>query len=372
MIRAAAQPSLVFSLLVSMLLAGCAAPGDPSPRHPVVPEKITDLTARQYGNAMDLTFTLPTRAVDREALPEPPSIEIYRVALPPGAVPDRKTNWQLAYMIPSERVDSYLRGEKIDFHDPLRTDDFARTAGSSVAYKMRARATKSRASEDSNVVRANIYPPPDEPRDARVSVTEPALIVTWADGTVPPGATPRGYRVYRTEIEPGEALAPQDASKAKLKMPLVLEGSSTTNEFRDSDFEFGTAYLYTVRTVAQFGADLVESADSSPVAVTPRDTFPPAAPSGLEVSVIPATDETPAYVELSWAISPEGDLGGYFVYRSNLEDTQGERISNEILPTPTFRDNSVMPGNRYYYRVSALDRSGNESPKSSAVQADVP
>jgi hypothetical protein len=205
-----------------------------------------------------------------------------------------------------------------------------------------------------------------------VSVTEPALIVTWADGTAPSGATPRGYRVYRSEIEPGESLAPQDASKAKLKMPLVLEGSSTANEFRDPHFEFGTAYLYTVRTVAQFGGDLVESGDSLAVAVTPRDIFPPAAPTGLEVSVVAATNETPAYVELSWAISPEGDLGGYFVYRSNLEDTQGERISTEILLSPTFRDNSVLPGNRYYYRVSAVDRSGNESPKSAAVQADIP
>ena len=372
MIRAAASSGLVVSFVMIILLAGCAAPGDPSPRRPVVPEKVTDLAARQYGSAMDLTFTLPTRATDREALAEPPSIEIYRAALAPGAVPDRKTNWRLVYTVPSERVDSYLTAESVDFRDPLSTEDFANAAGSSVAYRIRTRASKSRASEDSNVVRANVYPPPDAPRDVRVSVTEPALIVTWAAGTVPSGATPHGYRVYRGEIEPGEASAPQDASKAKLKMPLALEGSSTTNEFRDSHFEFGTAYLYTVRSVAQFGNDLVESADSSPVTATPRDIFPPAAPAGLEASVIPATNETPAYVELSWAISPEGDLGGYFVYRSNLEDTQGERINTEILLSPTFRDNSVLPGNRYYYRVSAVDRSGNESPKSSAVQADVP
>jgi hypothetical protein len=372
MMRAAAWSSLVFSFLLSMLLAGCAAPGDPSPRHPVVPEKVTDLVARQYGNAMDLTFTLPTRSIDREALAEPPAIEIYRAALPPGAVPDRKTNWRLVYTIPSERVDSYLTGEKVDFHDPLTADDFASAAGSSVAYRIRTRATRSRASEDSNVVLANAYPPPGEPRDVRVSVTEQALILTWADATVPSGATPHGYRVYRAEIEPGEESVPPEVSKAKLKMPLALDGSSTTNEFRDSRFEFGTGYLYTVRSVAQFGSDLVESADSSPVTVTPRDIFPPAAPTGLEVSVIPATNQTPAYVELSWAISPEGDLGGYFVYRSNLEDTQGERISTEMLLSPTFRDNSVLPGSRYYYRVSAVDRSSNESAKSPAVQADIP
>jgi hypothetical protein len=370
--RAVALSSLVFSFLIVMQLAGCAAPGDPSPRRPVVPEKVTDLAARQYGNAMDLTFTLPTRSIDREALAESPAIEIYRAALPPSAVPDRKTSWRLVYTIPSERVDSYLTGEKIDFHDPLATGDFAGAAVSSVAYKIRTRASKARDSEDSNTVRANVYPPPGEPVGVHVSVTEAALIVTWTDATVPAGATPHGYRIYRGEIEPGAESTTEDVSKVKLKMPLALEGSSSTNGFRDSHFEFGTAYLFTVRTVAQFGSDLVESEDSSPITVTPRDTFPPAAPTGLEVSVIPATNETPAYVELAWAISPEGDLGGYFVYRSNLEDTAGERISTEILLSPTFRDNSVLSGNRYYYRVSAVDRSGNESPKSSAAQADIP
>jgi fibronectin type 3 domain-containing protein len=105
---------------------------------------------------------------------------------------------------------------------------------------------------------------------------------------------------------------------------------------------------------------------------TPRDVFPPAAATGLEISIIPATNQTPAYVELSWAINSEADLAGYSVYRSEAEDAPGERINTEILPSPTFRDISVVSGKRYYYRVSALDRAGNESPKSSAVQADVP
>jgi hypothetical protein len=134
MIRAAALFGLVFSGLIMMQFTGCAAPGDPSPRRPVVPEKVTDLAARQYGNAMDLTFTLPTRATDREALAEPPTIEIYRAALPPGGVPNRRTNWRLVYTIPSEQVNSYLTGESVDFRDPLSAEDFAGAAGPSVAY----------------------------------------------------------------------------------------------------------------------------------------------------------------------------------------------------------------------------------------------
>jgi predicted phage tail protein len=189
---------------------------------------------------------------------------------------------------------------------------------------------------------------------------------------VPPGASSRAYRIYRGVLQSPQEKSSQAPSQAKNKAPLELAGSSPSTEFRDTHFEFGTPYVYSVRSVAQYGADFVESADSAPVQVTPRDTFPPAAPTNLEITIVSATNQAPAYIELAWAISPEADLAGYAVYRSNAEDSPGERITTEILPSPTFRDISVLPGRRYYYRVSALDRAGNESPRSSAVQADVP
>jgi hypothetical protein len=372
MIRAAATLTLAFCLFACALAAGCAAPGDPTARHPVVPLTVTDLAAQQYGNAFALTFTLPARSMDHDPLAEPPTIEIYRTSLPPGATPDKKTAWRLAYTIPSEQVDSYLKAGHIVFHDPLTADDFARAAGSVVAYKVRTRAAKARASADSNMVAARIYPAPGAPRDVHVEVMESALIVTWAETAMPAAASSHSYHVYRAVLESGQTNPPQDLSQAKLKAPLELEGSSPSTEFRDSHFEFGIPYIYTVRSVAQFGADTVESTDSAPAIVTPRDVFPPAAPTSLEIAIVPATLQAPAYVELSWAISPEGDLAGYSVYRSDAENAPGERVSTEILPSPTFRDISVQPGRRYYYRVTALDRSGNESPNSSAVAADIP
>jgi hypothetical protein len=372
MTRARAPLAFLSCVIAGALAAGCAAPGDPTARHPVVPVAVADLTALQYGNSFELAFTLPSKSMDREALAEHPAIEIYRAQLPPGTPPDKKTAWRLAYTIPSEQVDRYLKGEHIEFRDPLTADDFARAAGSSLAYRVRTRAVKARASADSNAVVARIYPAPEAPRELHVSVTESALIVSWAEPALPPGASSRTFRVYRGLAAPGQENAPQDISQAKLKSPLELEGPSPSNEFRDAHFEFGTSYLYTVRAVAQYGADLVESADSLPVVVTPRDTFPPAMPTGLEISIVPATGQAPSYIELSWGISPEGDLAGYAVYRSEAEDTPGERVSAEILLSPTFRDISVRPGRKYYYRVSALDRAGNESPRSSAVVADVP
>src|SRR6266853_1091301 len=139
MIRATAPRALAFSLLACALVAGCAAPGEPTARHPVVPVAVTDLGARQYGDAFALTFTMPARSMDREPLAEQPTIEIYRAQLPPGASPEKKTPWRLAYTIPSEKVDGYLKGGHIEFRDPLTADDFAQAAESSVAYKVRTR-----------------------------------------------------------------------------------------------------------------------------------------------------------------------------------------------------------------------------------------
>jgi hypothetical protein len=373
MSRAAAPVAFIFCFLTCALAAGCAAPGDPRPRHPVVPAAITDLAARQLGGAVVLTFSLPQQSTDHQSLAEPPAIEIYRAALSPGAAPDRKTPWRLVYTVPSERVDSYVNGDRIEFRDPLTPDDLGRAAGSPLAYRVRTRVVKSHASDDSNIITARIYSPPEAPRDPHVSVTETAIVVSWTE-PLNNGASPAtaGYRVYRAEVEPGKEPAPQDSSQVKLKFPATLEGSPSSLEFRDTHFEFGHTYVYTVRAVAQFGGDLIESADSAPAIATARDTFAPAAPQGLETAIVSATPQAPAYVELSWAISAEGDLAGYHVYRSDRDDTPGERIDREILPSPTFRDISVASGRRYFYRVSAVDRAGNESPLSSTVPVEVP
>jgi hypothetical protein len=373
MSRAASAPLACLPCLLALaLLGGCAAPGDPTPRHPVGPVAVRDLAARQSGPAVELSFTLPRESTDRELLAGPPSIEIYRVELAPGAALDRKTRWRLVYTIPQERTDTYAKGDRVEFRDPLTPEDLLRPAGAPLVYMVRTQASRQGASGDSNYVTVHIYPAPEGPGGLQASVTETAIALSWMDAAFPSGATPSGYRVYRAEVEPTQETSATDQSKANLKSPLEMLGSVSSHEYRDTQFEFGKTYLYTVRAVAQFGQEMVESADGAPAIVTPRDTFPPAAPMGLVAAVVPATPEAPAYVELSWAISPEGDLAGYRVYRGERDDTPGERMNAELLLSPTFRDISVMAGRGYSYRVSAVDRAGNESPLSSAVRAEVP
>src|ERR1700682_6728573 len=124
----AARVAYVTCVLACALMAGCAAPGEPTARHPVIPVAITDLAARQSGNVVVLTFGLPHQSTDRESLAELPTIEIYRAVLSPGASPNRKTPWRLVYTIPPERVDSYVIGDRVEFRAPLTPDNLGQSA----------------------------------------------------------------------------------------------------------------------------------------------------------------------------------------------------------------------------------------------------
>ena len=121
--------------------------------------------------------------------------------------------------------------------------------------------------------------------------------------------------------------------------------------------------MYVVRSLVQADGTMVQSSDSQPLVVTAKDVFPPAAPQGVEAVGSPATIEGAASIEVVWAISPEPDLAGYVVNRSNSAADAGERLTPELLSIPpTFRDINVTPGQRYFYHVRAVDRDGNESP----------
>jgi fibronectin type 3 domain-containing protein len=76
-------------------------------------------------------------------------------------------------------------------------------------------------------------------------------------------------------------------------------------------------------------------------------------------------------VDLSWSINVETDLAGYRVYRSEQEGTPGQSVTPDLLLSPAYRDNSVQPGRRYWYSVTSVDRSGNESAPSAPVAAEI-
>jgi len=124
-------------------------------------------------------------------------------------------------------------------------------------------------------------------------------------------------------------------------------------------------------SVANAEGKPLESSDSDPLVLTPADTFPPATPQGLVAAVVSGGNEAAPEVDLSWSINAETDLAGYHVYRSEAENDAGKLVTPDLLLSPAYRDTTVALGHRYWYRVTAVDRSGNESAPTPPVAVDV-
>jgi hypothetical protein len=366
---------LSFSLLFPALLlfAGCGVPADPVPLRVPVPLAVTDLAARQAADGAVLTFTPPRKTMDGERLDKYPDIEIFRGYLPAGAkTRPTAAALQLVYTIPGAAVDTYLAQNRVEIPDPLKPQDLAAHSGQRLYYAVRTRLSPKQSSADSNVVSLVLNPAPERIGDLRATVIEAGVQIAWTKPERTTAGAPltslTGYRIYRAEVEPGAT----NPAKARRKSAASLLGVSPSATYLDAQVEWGHSYVYSVRSVAQYADDSVESPDSAPVQVTPLDTFPPAPPRDLVAVARAANGAGPATIELSWAISTEADLAGYTVYRTEAGQARPQRLNQELLLTPTFRDISVAVGAQYTYTVTAVDRAGNESPPGAAVSAVIP
>lgn len=368
----------IFRFLVSsfvLFAAGCGAPGDPTPPSPPIPVAVTDLHAQQAGDSVQLTFTLPSKSVTGERLYEPPAVEILRGSLKPNGSPDPKS-FRVVQTVPGALVENYRAEDHVQFVDSVRPEDLGAYPDRTLAYRVRTRATRRRASPDSNTVSVRLVPVAERIANVHASTTESAIELSWTPPTRyaegQPLSTISEYRIYRGEIDPSSAeTAAKDISQAKWRSPLTQIGASQTTQYADTNFDFGKTYVYTVRTVTPVDSNPAESSDSTPAIFTPQDTFPPAAPQNVVGLVIPASGTNPPEVDLSWSISPETDLAGYHVYRSDQQETRGALVTPDLLLSPAYRDNSVAAGHRYWYTVTAIDRAGNESAPAAPVAVDV-
>lgn len=309
-------------------------------------------------------MTLPTRTVTNERLAEPPAVEIFRGVLKPDGKPDNKS-FRLVYTLPGVLLDTYTNEKHIQFKDPIAPDETRANPGRAIAYRVRTRISKKKDSADSNTVLVKIFPVPERVTNLEAKVTEPAIELNWIAPKKTSAGAPldqlTGYRVLRGEIDPSTAQqATQDLGQAKWKSPLTLIAPATDNSYRDTLIEFGKTYLYVVRAVALAEGGPVESDDSAPVVVTPKDTFPPSAPQNVVAAATLPSGGSPS-VDLSWSSNLENDLAGYRVYRSDAQGSRGQLLTTDLLPAPAYRDMSVQQGHRYWYSVTAVDRAGNES-----------
>src|SRR6202030_1248833 len=372
-----AQTLSIFYFLISIffLAAGCGAPGEPQPPTPPVPQAIADLTAKQAGDGVLLTFTMPGKSTRGEKLQQAPAFEVLRGTLRADGTPDPKS-FRVVDTVPGALVTRYSQRGQVQFLDPVSPADPQLRSGHPFDYRVRTLFTAKRPSPDSKDVPLRLYPVAERISSLDASLTEQGIDLKWPAPTRTSAGEPlpaiKEYHVYRGELDPATAsVAASDPQQAKWKSPLLQLGTTSTTDYRDSGFDYGKTYAYAVRSVISSPGGALESSDSPLAIVTPKDTFPPAAPQDIVAAIQPGATPGSAAVELSWSINVESDLAGYRVYRSQQEGARGALLTPELLPSPAYRDSSVQYGQRYWYTVTAVDRSGNESAPSLAVAVEV-
>jgi fibronectin type 3 domain-containing protein len=157
-----------------------------------------------------------------------------------------------------------------------------------------------------------------------------------------------GYQVYRrinaVNGEPG--------------FRPIGSGRTVNELFRDLDTGTDGEYEYQVSCVLD---ERVESAPSNTASVKVLDTFPPDVPNNL----VSFTSKDQIF--LTWENVPDPDLACYRLYRKTTESGDFTLLADEIKEN-FYRDKNISNGKLYVYAVSAVDRKGNESEPSPAVQ----
>ena len=151
-----------------------------------------------------------------------------------------------------------------------------------------------------------------------------------------------GYAIYRRDA----------ADEEYEDRPVGVAIGVTT--FVDATVKPDQRYVYTVRAAPVASLPLILGPAADEVSVSTADVFPPPAPEGVLV----LAEERGA--RLVWNPSLVGDFASYRVYRA--ENGGWTRIADG-LRDPVYFDAGV-PGSAY--GVTAVDKSGNESPMGTA------
>jgi hypothetical protein len=171
---------------------------------------------------------------------------------------------------------------------------------------------------------------------------------------VPPVLTAKslGFNTQATTYHVFEV--PADTAPSSPAVVTTLPAALTPTPVAATSFSiagvvFGAARCFLIRAVDVVSGVPAQSAASPSTCVTPRDTFPPAAPRALGAIA------GAGVISLIWEPNAEPDLAGYRVLRGVAPGDTLLAVTPEPIRETTYRDTSVRPGVRYVYVVVALD-----------------
>jgi hypothetical protein len=321
------------------------------------------LAATQRGNAIILRWPKPNMDAMTSLGFDLQRIDVYRLIEAPGA-PATLSEDEFATRAVMIGSVNHQQISVTPVGGDLMFTDGPVTAARRLRYAVRYVSARGQSAALSNiaVVEPNLkvaMPPGQvQVRDQAQNV----VAITWTapeqnvDGSIP--AVVLGYNVYRRTGEPG-----------RFDVPLNGATPVTATQFLDRQFDYGTEYVYSLRALSRgAGGEVIESSDSESAAHRPQDTFAPAAPEGLTAG------SAMGVISLFWATSTEPDVAGYNIYRAeatNTSELKWVKLNQPPHALNTFRDEQAVRGKTYFYKVTAVDRAGNESGPSAIVSQEV-
>jgi hypothetical protein len=318
--------AVLLLLLAMVMAAGCGFEGQPLAPLANVPGRVTGLSATERGSQLVVEFVPPQLTLEGFPIKSPLDLDV-RVG--PAPQPFDEDTWAGAAR--------KLSGASIA--NGVATYEVPVTVwiGTDVTVGVRAIGQNRKESPWSFLMMVPIIAPPQPPSDFRVENTAGGVRLAWNSG----GNPVRIYRKTGTSDFMAVAEVPQPP-------------------WTDSSTQFGQEYEYKIQTLVKLADNHeAESELTSEERITPKDIFPPATPSGVQVAAAPTS------AELSWNGNTESDFASYHVYRS-VDGGPYTQVAD--VQVPAYSDHDVQPGKLYRYQVSAVDRLGNESPRSAAVE----
>ena len=397
-----------------IICSACGKKGPPLAPLVKLPAAPADLAAGRRGDSVDLSFTVPSVNTDGTRPANVARADVYAITAPVTVPPlsdanllkygtkvgsvevkaPRDPNLTADADDPADEVDApeglgldqgavarveeSLTGAMLkpvdvpkDQNAPMTTPMETRSDGPLLGpptavpvrtYAAFGTSTRGKKGPLSKRVVVPLVSPPPPPSGATMKYDETAVSLTWsppgaaapaaADGDVLPsrplGATRPTitYNVYDATIP--------EATVRLTKTPLDVP------KYSDGRIVWGEKRCYVVVAAQTVGGATIESEAPPATCKTLVDTFPPAAPKGINAIA------SEGAINLIWEPNAEKDLAGYIVLRGVEPAETLEPITPAPIVEPSFKD-TVKPGIAYVYAVRAVDKAGNASPPSARV-----
>jgi hypothetical protein len=341
------------------LLSSCATPGAPMPPSLQLPRPVEDLNYARKGARVVLSWTPPSQTTEHLGLKHPGVTYICRSV---NRYPVN-TCEMVKRLTPDEVAHVTDKKRELAIYEDVLPADLINT-GSFATYSIDVFNDRGRTAGISNQLRVPLAPTLPAPQDLRVTVTPQGPTLQWTASPHPTLAnTVFIYRVMRRLQGVPNFNQVQDVRADVAGLQSLL----------DSGFEWEKQYDYKlvpVTEITQGSANIeVEGEDSPVVTIVAKDVFPPAKPTDVQ-AVFSSVGQKP-FIDLTWTPNTETDLAGYDIYRHEA-NAEPVKINAQPVKAPSFRDDNVKPGTKYFYSVVATDLRGNQSPRSSETSEQVP